>query len=92
MHILVTPEKSVQFNFVFKSDPDDSKKGLETLQEGDTLTFILTNFLNSLGASLSQPFEFSIGADKFFLQIYGASSGEDSLCLTISVFRGQKDA
>ena len=88
----MTPEKTAEFHFVFKTDPDSSKRGLATFQEGDVLTFTLTNFLSSLGASLSQPFEFNIGADKYFLQIYGNSSGEDSLCLTISVFRGQKNA
>ena len=90
VHIPVTPEKTAKFHFVFKTDPDCSKRGLATFQEGDVLTFTLTNFLSSLGASLSQPFEFNIGADKYFLQIYGNSSGEDSLCLTISYLEDKR--
>lgn len=91
VHIPVTSEKTAQFHFRFESDSDSSKKGCATSQDGDVLTLILTNFLGSFGASLTNPLEFCIGEDKFFLQFYGAASGSDCLCLTISVFKGQKN-
>ncbi|MFA6915050.1 MAG: DUF6864 domain-containing function [Parachlamydiales bacterium] len=91
VHIPVTSEKIAQFHFRFESDSDPSKKGCATSQEGEVLIITLTNFLSSLGASLSKPLEFCIGDDKFFLQFYGAASGSDCLCLTISVFKGQKN-
>lgn len=91
VHIPVTSEKVAQFHFIFETDSDASKRGCKTTQEGEVLIITLTNFLNSLGASLSKPLEFCIGEDKFFLQFYGSSTGADYLCLTISVFKGQKN-
>lgn len=47
VHIPFTPEKIAQFHFRFESDPDPSKKGCATSQDGDVLTLILTNFLGA---------------------------------------------
>lgn len=91
LHIPITPQKTAEFHFIFQSDSDNSKRGINTSQKGNILTFTLTNFLTASGASLSKPFEFNIGVDKFFLQLYGASSGDEVLCLTLSIFRGKKN-
>lgn len=88
IHIPVTMEKDTVFSFVFKSDSDRSNRSIQTNQEGNTLTFFVTNFLNTFGASLTNFFEFKIGPDQFFLQIYGTSTSEIALCLTVSIFKG----
>ena len=87
----ITQDKTAEFHFIFQKDSDGANRSVQTTQNGNILTFVLTNFLSALGASLSHPFEFGIGTDKFFLQLYGVSPGEESLCLTISIFKGQKD-
>lgn len=87
VYVPITSEKNALFKFVFKSTDDPKKRDASVDQEGNNLTFTLINFLNLLGASLSNPFRFSIGKDNFLLQLYGISTGEDILCLTISVFK-----
>lgn len=86
----ITNENWVEFRFVFQSD-SDLKKGATIFQEGNILTFTLINFLGAFGSSLLQPYEFRIGEDKFFLQIYGASPGQNSLCMTISILKEIKN-
>jgi hypothetical protein len=91
VHVPITVDKTVEFHFVFNTDADLSLQSCTASQKGDVLTISLTNFLSPFGAALTQPFEFTIGEDKFFLQIYGASAGTDCLCLTVSIFREQKN-
>ncbi len=87
VYIPITNEKNAIFNFVFKAADDQKRRNVSVDQVDNNLTFTLTNFLSSLGASLSNPFNFSIGKDKFLLQLYGLSTGGDILCLTISLFK-----
>lgn len=86
VHIPVTPESVTMFRFVFITDSDLSKSNLHTTNEGNTVTFTLTNFLKQFGAFLN-PFEFSIGADRYFLQMHGMSASSELLNLTISIFK-----
>jgi hypothetical protein len=88
----ITPGKIVDFYFDFKADEDKSNRSVQVNQNENTLTFTLLNFANALGASLSKPFEFGIGRDRFFLQICGMPTGEQTLCLTVSIFRGAENA
>jgi hypothetical protein len=86
----ITSEKNIPFRFLFKTNANTTDKGINIFQERDTLVFTLTNFLHALGASLANSFEFKIGDDPFYLQLYGISTGESLLCLTISIFRKRK--
>jgi hypothetical protein len=88
----ITPGKIVDFYFDFKIHEDKSNRSVRINQTENTLTFTLLNFANTLGTSLSNPFEFGIGNDRFLLQIYGVSAGQKTLCLTISIFRGATNA
>ena len=87
IHIPITTEKNAIFKFIFNSDPISSIRNVEVSQKDDNVIFVLTNFLNSLGASLSTPFKFKVGKDIFFLQFYGVSTGENILCFTFSIFK-----
>ena len=86
VYVPVTNERTAIFTFIFKST-QTTEKDVKVDQVDNNLTFTLTNFLNSLGASLSDPFKFHIGKDNFFLQLYGITTGQDILCLTISIFK-----
>lgn len=86
VHIPVTPENVTKFRFVFETDSDSQKSSLQTTSEENTVVFTLTNFLRQLGAFLN-PFEFSIGPDKYFLQMHGMSASSELLNLTISIFK-----
>lgn len=85
----ITSEKNLIFKFVFKIDRALSDRNIEVLQEDSELKFVLTNFVNSLGTSLSSPFSFNIGKENFSMQIFGIASSEDIICFTISVFKGK---
>jgi hypothetical protein len=87
MHVPVSPGKSAIFTFVFNSTTNPSDRDVNIDQFGENLTFTFTNFSTSLGASLLDPFRFHVGDDNFFLQLYGISTGQDILCLTISIFK-----
>lgn len=87
MHVPISHEKSAIFKFAFTSTATLSERDVSIDQTENDLTFTLTNFLNSFGASLSDPFRFHIGEDNFILQLYGISTGQDILCLTISIFK-----
>lgn len=90
VHLPVTPESVTMLRFVFITDSNLSKSNLHTTNEGNnegnTVTFTLTNFLKQFGAFLN-PFEFSIGADRYFLQMHGMSASRELLNLTISIFK-----
>lgn len=86
VHIPMTNKKNAIFKFVFQSAEDQNVRNFSIDQVDNDLTFTLTNFLNFRGASLSKPFKFNIGNDKFFLQLYGISTGGgysllNNLCL-----------
>lgn len=93
IYLPITPEKTATLQFEFKSDSDTSKRGVETSQEKNMLTITLINFLHPVGSTLTKPLELNIGNDRFSLQIYGSSAGQELLCLTISLFKeGSKNA
>ncbi len=91
IHVPINNEKNAIFKFVFETLDNSILKNASVNQADNTLIFTLTNFLNSLSSSLSDPFKFTIGEDHFFLQLYGTSTGYDVLCLTIAIFRERKE-
>lgn len=87
IYVPINNEKNAIFKFIFKTIDNKKLKDAHVNQTDNILTFTLTNFLNSLGATLSDPFKFNIGKDNFLLQLYGISARSDVLCLTISIFK-----
>ncbi len=87
IHIPTAQESMSIFEFSFIKDEKSSIANAEIKASGNNLVFTLTNFLNSLGAAFSQPFTFHINKEKFEMFIYAISTGEDVICLTISIFR-----
>ena len=83
----ITPEKSVELRLEFEFDEDSSIRRVDISKTDDILIIKLNNFLNSLGTSLTNPLELTIGKDRFSLQMYGSSTNRDMLCLTISLFK-----
>lgn len=87
IHIPITQEKNSIFEFSFIRDDNYTNREIKVSSDGANLQFILINFSNQLGASLSTPFNFQVGKENFSLQIFGISPGDDILCFTISIFK-----
>jgi hypothetical protein len=86
IYLPVTVGRSIKIAFVFNENVDKSKKNCDISQDNEGLSISMDNFLAPHGASLSKPLGFAIGEDKFLIQLYGCSTADDCLCLTVSIF------
>lgn len=78
--------KNAIFKFIFVAE-NESNSGVQISQQDDGLTFVLKNFLTSLGTALLNPFEFNVGNELFGMQIFATKVAEDVAQFTISIFR-----